>query len=366
VLSYRPMKKPALKRIFISYAHEDRDLAEQVSAALPRELPNCRVEVWSDREIRAGQPWLEEIQRQLEHADVVVLLVSAHYASSEFVASEELPKVMSRYLSRGALLWIPVDDAGNAWADSNSLSKLQAVGDRRVLRSMDPLDVQAALKRTYKEVFQKLDPEGYAVSSNLDPKYTSKDKWGLVERGKSTGRWTAISGGRWRYASRRDAGLRGFGPIEVHDEAQRASCDRNDLWCMPRAARATSFASTRMEDCWPIVSQRPTKKRAEVSRVARFASSCSASLVPCRRCRRQATSRCRSNQERSSWIARERISLLLRACPGGVETCEIISRSRVNRPQRTALTSPPSSCRDERFLSTKPTNISSAYSRGMQ
>ena len=96
------MKKPALKRIFISYAHEDRDLAEQVSAALPRELPNCRVKVWSDLEIRGGQPWLEEIQRQLEHADVAVLLVSAHYASSKFVASEELPKVMSRYLSRGA------------------------------------------------------------------------------------------------------------------------------------------------------------------------------------------------------------------------------------------------------------------------
>ena len=40
--------------------------------------------------------------------------------------------------------------------------------------------------------------------------------------------------------------------------------------------------------------------------------------------------RCRSNQARSSWIARERISLLLRACPGRVEICEIISRSRVN------------------------------------
>jgi TIR domain-containing protein len=70
--------------VFISYASQDRERAEQLAAALaPRGWS-----VWWDRRIVAGQAYDQAIERELEAARSVVVLWSAHSITSEWVKNE--------------------------------------------------------------------------------------------------------------------------------------------------------------------------------------------------------------------------------------------------------------------------------------
>ena len=51
---------------------------------------------WYDRDIDVGMEWRDEIARQLEAADVIVLLVSADFLASDFCYEEEMLRAMER------------------------------------------------------------------------------------------------------------------------------------------------------------------------------------------------------------------------------------------------------------------------------
>jgi len=85
-----------MARVFFSYSHDDeqhRDQLEKHLALLKRE---GLIESWHDRRISAGNPIDREISRQLEEADVVLLLVSASFLSSEYCYSIEMRRAMER------------------------------------------------------------------------------------------------------------------------------------------------------------------------------------------------------------------------------------------------------------------------------
>jgi hypothetical protein len=70
--------------VFISYASEDRERAEELARALEA-TGFC---VWWDRKILTGQTYDEVIERQLETARSVVVLWSKRSISSEWVKNE--------------------------------------------------------------------------------------------------------------------------------------------------------------------------------------------------------------------------------------------------------------------------------------
>ena len=51
---------------------------------------------WYDRDIEAGAEWREEITRQLETADVILLLVSADFLASDFAYEQEMLRAIER------------------------------------------------------------------------------------------------------------------------------------------------------------------------------------------------------------------------------------------------------------------------------
>ena len=90
--------KPA---VFISYSHADRAWVKRLMAHLkPLELAGM-IAMWDDSRIIGGQPWRNEIRRLLESAQVAVLIVSADYLASDYVADEELPPLLDRASRRG-------------------------------------------------------------------------------------------------------------------------------------------------------------------------------------------------------------------------------------------------------------------------
>ena len=70
--------------VFISYASQDRAVAEQIAARLEQE----GYSVWWDQHIHTGKTYDREIEQALESARAVLVLWSAHAIDSEWVRSE--------------------------------------------------------------------------------------------------------------------------------------------------------------------------------------------------------------------------------------------------------------------------------------
>ena len=90
------MKGPL--KVFISYSHNDSDrpLLEKLLKQIAPLKQNKVIEIWEDALIAPSCEWNDEIMKQLNHADIVVMLVSSDYIASEFVNNEEVPLAMKR------------------------------------------------------------------------------------------------------------------------------------------------------------------------------------------------------------------------------------------------------------------------------
>jgi TIR domain-containing protein/Leucine Rich Repeat (LRR) protein len=110
-------------KIFYCYAHEDKDLRDQIDKHLGilRRLGHIRE--WYDREIQAGTEWEREIERNLGTAHIILLLVSADFVNSDYCYSVEMKKALELHNSGQArvlpILLRPVD-----WQDA-PFAKLQ-------------------------------------------------------------------------------------------------------------------------------------------------------------------------------------------------------------------------------------------------
>lgn len=73
-----------MKDVFISYAHEDRDSAQE----LARLLELSGLSVWWDPELRAGEDFAQIIEQTLQNVKCVVALWSCHSVKSRWVRAE--------------------------------------------------------------------------------------------------------------------------------------------------------------------------------------------------------------------------------------------------------------------------------------
>ncbi|WP_375417966.1 toll/interleukin-1 receptor domain-containing protein [uncultured Hymenobacter sp.] len=120
------MPTAALARtsVFISYSHADekwRKLVEKHLAPLSRDHS---LRIWSDQNLKAGEPWFARIKKELATARVGILLVSANFMASDFIHSDELPPLLLAAKQEGVTLLTVV--VGHCHFANSPLSKLQA------------------------------------------------------------------------------------------------------------------------------------------------------------------------------------------------------------------------------------------------
>jgi internalin A len=94
-------------RLFISYAHEDDSLREELQTHLKLLQRQNIIAAWDDRRIDPGQEWKHDINENLERADVIVLLVSASFIDSDYGYEKEMKRALERHKNREARV-IPV------------------------------------------------------------------------------------------------------------------------------------------------------------------------------------------------------------------------------------------------------------------
>ena len=73
-----------MKDVFISYANEDRSMAQRLAAGLEQ----AGVSVWWDRQIQVGSEWDKTIEDALDAAKCVVVLWTGHAKNSRWVRAE--------------------------------------------------------------------------------------------------------------------------------------------------------------------------------------------------------------------------------------------------------------------------------------
>ncbi|MFZ4809629.1 MAG: toll/interleukin-1 receptor domain-containing protein [Hyphomicrobiaceae bacterium] len=112
-------------RVFISYSHADEELKNKLLQHLEPLKRLHLVESWDDREIKAGDNWGEEIAKNLDEADIILLLVSIDFVNSEYCYDIEMERALERS-EDGEAVVIPVILRSCLWK-SAPFAKLQAI-----------------------------------------------------------------------------------------------------------------------------------------------------------------------------------------------------------------------------------------------
>lgn len=97
----------AQRKVFISYSHKDAEWLKRLRVHLKPVEREGIIDLWDDTKIAVGVQWKEAIKDALETARVAVLLVSADFLASDFIAEHELPTLLTSAKAGGTTI-IPV------------------------------------------------------------------------------------------------------------------------------------------------------------------------------------------------------------------------------------------------------------------
>jgi hypothetical protein len=112
-------------RIFCSYSHEDEAYLDELRTSLRGLERQGLVEWWHDREIVPGWEWDEAIDKNLRSAEVILLLVTPDFMSSDYVFESEIARAIERHKrSEAHVIPVIVRPADWEWAPFGRLQAL--------------------------------------------------------------------------------------------------------------------------------------------------------------------------------------------------------------------------------------------------
>jgi hypothetical protein len=105
----KPVTKLSTKNIalFMSYSHKDQKLRDQLAQHLGILRNEGMLSGWHDRQIEVGKNWKEEIDKNLNSAQIVLLLISPDFLASDYCYGVEMTRALERH-DKGEARVIPV------------------------------------------------------------------------------------------------------------------------------------------------------------------------------------------------------------------------------------------------------------------
>lgn len=156
------------KKIFISYAHKDEMLKEELVEHMSGLRRAGIINEWNDRKIVAGQNWSEQISSNLKSSNIILFLISASFMNSDYCMGIEVETALDMH-EKGEAQIIPIVIRAVDWSDSE-LSKIQGLPkDARPISSWENideawLDVISGLKKH----IQNFEPKMQSVTSVIN------------------------------------------------------------------------------------------------------------------------------------------------------------------------------------------------------
>jgi tetratricopeptide (TPR) repeat protein len=169
---------PVRTKAFISYSHKDKRFLNELRRHLGFLEREGRVNAWDDTQIAPGSQWREEIEKAIASAQVAVLLISADFLASEFIAQDELPPLLTAAKQEGAII-LPVIVGPCLFAGSN-ISQFQAINSpSKPLRRMSPGqrdEVWVKVAQLIEEQLKLLPPQETSLPVS-SPSRKTKEQW---------------------------------------------------------------------------------------------------------------------------------------------------------------------------------------------
>ncbi|SRR6266516_2569627 len=113
------------REIFFCYAREDEEFRQSLEKQLRALRRQGLITLWHDRQIPPGTEWEGEINRHLNSAQIILLLVSPDFIDSDYCFGIEMRRAMERH-QRGEARVIPVILRPTLWQGA-PFGKLQAL-----------------------------------------------------------------------------------------------------------------------------------------------------------------------------------------------------------------------------------------------
>jgi|ERR1039458_834962 hypothetical protein len=112
-------------QLFFSYSHKDADLRDQLEVHLSLLKRQGVIDTWHDRRIAAGDDLGSQIDKNLEQADIVLLLISSDFLNSDYCYNREMQRALERH-DAGETRVVPVILRPCDW-QSSLFGKLKAI-----------------------------------------------------------------------------------------------------------------------------------------------------------------------------------------------------------------------------------------------
>ncbi|WP_392481685.1 SUMF1/EgtB/PvdO family nonheme iron enzyme [Nostoc sp. C110] len=112
-------------KVFCSYSHNDEPLKDELAKHLTMLERQGITSTWHDRKIPPGKEWDQQINKNLNTADIILLLVSSDFIFSKYCWDVEVTKAIERH-EAGEACVIPIILRSVSWQDA-PFAKLQAL-----------------------------------------------------------------------------------------------------------------------------------------------------------------------------------------------------------------------------------------------
>jgi hypothetical protein len=157
--------------VFVSYSRKDQEWLERVQVHLTPLARGGKLDLWDDTQIRTGQRWRDEIKAALVRADVAVLLISADFYASDFIAKNELPPLLDAAQGERGLIILGVHINYSHFEDDEILSEYQTANTPdNPIKSLSEADQEKVFKDLARRV-RELVPPAQSTPPPIPPEY---------------------------------------------------------------------------------------------------------------------------------------------------------------------------------------------------
>jgi hypothetical protein len=155
--------------IFCCYARRDQSLLNELKAHLMPLQRQGYIKIWADTDIGAGIEWEKEIEKHLNSAQIILLLVSPDFINSDYCYGKEMKRAIERH-ELGEARVIPVILRHVYW--QGVLGKLQALPtDGKPIGDADKYTQDKAFLKVaegIRKVVEELPTQSTDISSAID------------------------------------------------------------------------------------------------------------------------------------------------------------------------------------------------------
>jgi replicative DNA helicase len=178
--------------VFFTYSHKDEEHKEALQAHLSGLQRSGKIKTWNDRKINPGDSWENEIDQNLNEAEIIIALISSDFINSNYCYGIELKRALEKNHDKSAIL-LPIFVRPCVWKDA-PFAKIQGLPkDANPVtswRNIDEawMDVAEGIKGAV-ERFQDLKPrtgEGKGFSGIKDILHSEVQRIDVRTRNKKS------------------------------------------------------------------------------------------------------------------------------------------------------------------------------------